>query len=160
MFKCRQCSRQYRSRLHLNRKGICSTCDFPVDSDEAYKRGVKERIAIDRDVVATTETFIDEKISERHGIVSGQCVLGINVFKDISVSVTDFVGGESMHYQEELQKASQEAILRMKIEAYRRGANSVIAVNLDFKDISGRNMLFVVATGTAVTISRKPVTAC
>ena len=105
-------------------------------------------------LVTTTPNIEGKQISEYKGLVSGEAILGANLFKDIFASITDVIGGRSGAYENELRKAKDIALQEMKQEAQRLGANAVIAVDLDYETIGsgGGNMLMVSASGTAVII--------
>ena len=106
-------------------------------------------------LVVTTPSVEGKKITRHLGIVSGEAIMGANIFKDIFASIRDIVGGRSQAYEKELQRAKQIAIEEMTAEAKAVGANAIVAVDLDYESISmsGSNMLMVAASGTAVTIS-------
>jgi uncharacterized protein YbjQ (UPF0145 family) len=105
-------------------------------------------------LVLTTNTVEGHKITKYYGIVSGEAILGANIFKDIFAGIRDIVGGRSAAYEEELRKAKDIALNEMIMQANSLGANAVIAVDLDYETIGGGggNMLMVSASGTAVTI--------
>jgi len=89
------------------------------------------------------------------GLVSGEAILGANIFKDLFAGIRDIVGGRSGAYEEELRKAKQIAIDEMVEQARALGANAVVGVDLDYETIgisSGGNMLMVSASGTAVVV--------
>jgi len=89
------------------------------------------------------------------GLVSGEAILGANIFKDLFAGIRDIVGGRSGAYEEELRKAKQIAIDEMVEQARVLGANAVVGVDLDYETIgigSGGNMLMVSASGTAVVV--------
>ncbi len=104
-------------------------------------------------LVLTTPNIEGKKIVEYHGLVSGEAILGANIFKDFFAGIRDIVGGRSAAYENELRKAKEIAIEEMNEQARALGANAVIAVDLDYETIgigSGGNMLMVSASGTAV----------
>ncbi|MBD3258609.1 heavy metal-binding domain-containing protein [candidate division GN15 bacterium] len=103
-------------------------------------------------LVSTTQALQGKEITTYHGIVTGEAILGANIFKDIFASIRDIVGGRSQAYEEELEKAKQIAIQEMVTKAQAMGANAVIGVDLDYETISmgSSNMLMVSANGTAV----------
>ena len=104
-------------------------------------------------LVTTTHTIQDRKI-EYLGLVSGEAILGANIFKDLFAGIRDIVGGRSAAYEQELRKAKNVAIQEMCDEAVRMGANAVIGVDLDFETVgSSGGMLMVAASGTAVVLS-------
>jgi uncharacterized protein YbjQ (UPF0145 family) len=105
-------------------------------------------------LVVTTST-VEGKNIQYLGLVSGEAILGANIFKDFFAGIRDVVGGRSGAYEKELRKAKNIAIEEMQDEAKKMGANAVIAVDLDYETISisgGGDMLMVAATGTAVVL--------
>lgn len=103
-------------------------------------------------MITTTTPVIDGRsIREYRGIVTGEAILGANVFRDIFAGIRDIVGGRSAGYEQALQEARQIALEEMEERARRAGANAVIGVDLDYETI-GQNgsMLMVSASGTAV----------
>lgn len=101
-------------------------------------------------LILTTPSIEGATITGYHGIVSGEAILGTNIFKDLFASVRDIVGGRSAAYEEELRRAKDLAIEEMTTQASRMGANAVVGVDLDYETIDG-NMLMVSASGTAIT---------
>ena len=104
-------------------------------------------------LITTTNTLQGREISDYKGIVTGEAILGANIFKDLFAGIRDIVGGRSGAYEEELMKAREIALNEMQQRAAQLGANAVIGVDLDYETV-GQNgsMLMVSATGTAVTI--------
>ena len=106
-------------------------------------------------LVTTTTTLQDRKVRKYIGIVTGEAILGANIFKDFFAGIRDIVGGRSAAYEEELRKAKSIAIQEMEDQAVEMGANVVLAVDLDYETIqvgSGGGMLMVSASGTAAVI--------
>jgi uncharacterized protein YbjQ (UPF0145 family) len=106
-------------------------------------------------IVVTTPTIEGHPVLRYHGMVSGDAILGANIFKDIFASVRDIVGGRSAAYERELRKAKEIALREMEDEATALGANAILSVDLDYETISsgaGSSMLMVSVSGTAVTI--------
>ena len=103
-------------------------------------------------LVLTTPSIEGRKIIKYLGLVSGEAILGANIFKDIFASIRDIVGGRSEAYKKELQKAKDIAVEEMVAKAQAMGANAILSVDLDYESIgmSGGNMLMVSASGTAV----------
>ena len=104
-------------------------------------------------LVVTTPNIEGKKITEYLGLVTGEAILGANIFKDLFAGIRDIVGGRSGAYEEELRSAKQIAIREMVEEATARGGNAVLAVDLDYETIAlgqGGGMLMVSASGTAV----------
>jgi uncharacterized protein YbjQ (UPF0145 family) len=105
-------------------------------------------------LVVTTSTIEGKKI-QYLGLVTGEAILGANIFKDFFAGIRDIVGGRSGAYEKELRKAKNIALEEMQDEAAKLGANAVIAVDLDYETISisgGGDMLMVTASGTAVIL--------
>ena len=100
-------------------------------------------------LVTTTPNIEGKRITRYFGIVSGETILGANVFRDFMAGITDIVGGRSGAYEEELRRAKDTAIGEMVEQAKRMGANAVIGVDQDYETIR-ESMLMVTASGTAV----------
>ena len=106
-------------------------------------------------LVVTTPSLEGRVISQYLGLVSGEAILGANIFRDLFAGIRDIVGGRSAAYEEELRKAKSIALGEMQEEAARLGGNAVVGVDLDYETItmgSGGGMLMVSASGTAVVI--------
>lgn len=104
-------------------------------------------------LVITTNTVEGKKIARYIGIVSGEAILGANIFKDFFAGIRDIVGGRSAAYEEELRKAKDIAIAEMTQQAQMSGGNAVIGVDLDYETIGANgSMLMVSASGTAVVL--------
>ena len=103
-------------------------------------------------LLTTTNTVEGHRIDQYYGIVSGESIIGANVFRDFLAGIRDFVGGRSQAYEEVLREAKDTALLEMTQQAERLGANAVIGVDLDYETVNG-SMLMVTASGTAVRIS-------
>lgn len=104
-------------------------------------------------LVLTTPSIEGKKIIRYYGLVSGEAILGANIFKDLFAGIRDIVGGRSAAYEKELRQAKEIAIEEMKAEARAMNANAVIGVDLDYETIQvgqGGSMLMVSASGTAV----------
>ena len=94
-------------------------------------------------LLATTPIIEGKRITTYYGIVSGETIIGANVFRDFFASIRDIVGGRSGSYEEVLREA--------KDTARQMGANAVIGVDLDYETVGGSgSMLMVTASGTAV----------
>ena len=99
-------------------------------------------------IVTTTPSIEGKKIIEYKGIVNGEVISGIDFVKDFAAGFTNFFGGRSNSYEDELCKARAQAIREMEERAKRMGANAVVGVDIDYETIS--NMLMITASGTAV----------
>ena len=104
-------------------------------------------------LVTTTNTIEGKKVTKYLGMVSGEAILGANIFKDFFAGIRDIVGGRSAAYEKELRKAKDIAVSEMLEQAMALGGNAVIAVDMDYETIGqGGSMLMVSANGTAVVI--------
>lgn len=106
-------------------------------------------------IIVTTPSLEGRRITQYVGLVSGDAILGANIFRDLFASIRDIVGGRSAAYEQELRKAKSIALDEMREEAQRLGGNAVVGVDLDYETISmgsGGGMLMVSASGTAVVI--------
>ena len=106
-------------------------------------------------LILTTPNIEGKRIARYIGLVTGEAILGANVFKDFFASIRDIVGGRSAAYEEELRRAKDLAVDEMTEQARARGANAVIGVDLDYETIStssGGNMLMVSVSGTGVVV--------
>ncbi|MBR6538363.1 MAG: heavy metal-binding domain-containing protein [Bacteroides sp.] len=104
-------------------------------------------------LVTTTSTLQDKRIVRYLGIVSGETIIGANVFRDFFAGIRDIVGGRSGSYEEVLRQAKETALKEMQQQAMAMGANAVIGVDLDYETVgSSSSMLMVTASGTAVVV--------
>ena len=105
-------------------------------------------------IVTTTDSVEGRKVSQYLGIVSGDAIMGTNIFKDFFGSIRDIVGGRAGSYEKVLQDAKNEAIREMTERAADLGADAILAVDLDYEVIGGdqKTMLMVSANGTAVKL--------
>ena len=101
-------------------------------------------------IVTTTPSIEGRPITRYHGIVTGEAILGANIFRDLFASVRDIVGGRSAAYEAELGKARRTALAEMEAQAATLGAQAIVGVDLDYEVIN--NMLMVTASGTAVSL--------
>jgi uncharacterized protein YbjQ (UPF0145 family) len=105
-------------------------------------------------IIVTTPTVAERRTLRTIGLVSGDAILGANIFKDFFAGIRDIVGGRSAAYERELVKAKEIALQEMEAEAEALGANAVVGVDLDYETIGGQsgNMLMVSVSGTAVVV--------
>ena len=106
-------------------------------------------------IVSTTTAIDGSPVSEYVGVVTGEAVLGANIFRDLFAGLQDITGGRSAGYERSLREARETATGEMVAEAERMGADAVIGVDVDYESIQvgqGGSMLMVSASGTAVKI--------
>jgi len=110
-----------------------------------------------KDLIVTTETTLSGyEIEERIEIITAECVFGMNIFRDMFAGIRDIFGGRSSASQKVLRDARRTSMTELRREALIAGANAVIAVDLDYSEISGdgKSMLLVVASGTACRVRK------
>lgn len=101
-------------------------------------------------IVTTTNSVEGYQIAAYHGIVTGEAILGANVFRDVFAGITDIIGGRSGAYEASLAEARETALREMEERAASKGANAVVGVDIDYEVIN--SMLMVSASGTAVKL--------
>ena len=104
-------------------------------------------------ILSTTNTLEGKKAVKYLGLVSGDAILGANIFRDFFASVRDIVGGRSAAYEKELRKAKNIALDEMQEQAKSLGANAIVGIDIDYETIgTNSSMLMVSANGTAVVV--------
>ncbi|MEM6845950.1 MAG: heavy metal-binding domain-containing protein [Bacteroidota bacterium] len=102
-------------------------------------------------LVTTTSTLQGKTVTEHLGLVSGEAIIGANVFRDFFAGIRDIVGGRSGSYERALRDTKEIALREMQEEAHKLGANAIIGVDLDYETVGKESsMLMVTASGTAV----------
>lgn len=106
-------------------------------------------------IITTTPSVEGRAVEEYLGIVSGEAIMGANLFKDIFAGIRDIVGGRSGAYEEELRRAKELAMAELRDNARLLGADAILSVDLDYETV-GQNgsMLMVTASGTAVKLGK------
>ena len=104
-------------------------------------------------IVTTTAVIEGQPVREYLGIVTGEVIVGANLFRDLFASVRDIVGGRSGSYEDVLARARKQALEEMQGEAAKLGGNAVVGVDIDY-EVLGANgsMLMVSCSGTAVVV--------
>ena len=104
-------------------------------------------------ILTTTPSVEGRSIVEYKGIVFGEVISGVNVVRDFAAGISNFFGGRSGAYEEELVKARNQALWEMQERAQSLGANAVVGVDIDYEVLGADNgMLMVTASGTAVIV--------
>ena len=105
-------------------------------------------------LTTTTPTIEGHPVTQYLGIVSGETIIGANVFRDLMAGIRDIVGGRSGSYEKVLTSARETSIREMQERAAALGANAVVGVDLDYEVLgAGNGMLMVTASGTAVVVA-------
>lgn len=102
-------------------------------------------------LISTTPTIENRPASQYLGIVTGETIIGANIFKDFFAGIRDIVGGRSGSYEKVLREAKDAALIEMQEVAIKLGADAIVGVDLDYETV-GKNggMLMVTASGTAI----------
>ncbi|MGI6270415.1 MAG: putative heavy metal-binding protein [Candidatus Howiella sp.] len=104
-------------------------------------------------IVTTTPSIEGRQIAEYRGIVCGEVIAGVNFVKDFVAGLSNFFGGRSGSYEEELIQAREAALAEMAQRAAALGAEAILGVDIDYEVLGTDNgMLMVTASGTAVTL--------
>ena len=104
-------------------------------------------------LLTTTPSVDGQKIQRYLGVVTGEAILGANLFKDLFAGIRDLVGGRSSTYERELQKARDIAMQELTDRAAELGANAVVGIDIDYAVLGQANgMLMVAVSGTAVVL--------
>ena len=106
-------------------------------------------------MLLTTTSHVEGSQIQYLGVVSGEAILGANIFKDFFAGIRDIVGGRSAAYEGELRKAKDIAMSEMQQQAAQLGVNAVIGIDIDYETIqigNGGGMMMVSASGTAVIL--------
>lgn len=106
-------------------------------------------------IQSTTPAIEGRRITAYHGVVTGEAILGANIFKDFFAGIRDIIGGRSAAYEKELRKAREIAFAEMEQQAQGLGANAVVGIDIDYENVSmgdSGGMLMVSVSGTAVSV--------
>jgi uncharacterized protein YbjQ (UPF0145 family) len=104
-------------------------------------------------LVTTTPTVEGRTITSYRGIITGEAIMGANIFKDIFAGIRDIVGGRSATYEHELRRARELAMAELQNSAAELGANAVVGIDIDYEAIGvNGSMLMVTVSGTAVIL--------
>ena len=104
-------------------------------------------------IVTTTPGIEGRRIVHYAGLVTGEAILGANIFRDLFAGIRDIVGGRSAAYERELRSARTIASTELRQAAVELGANAVVGVDIDYETVGGNgSMLMVSISGTAVVV--------
>ena len=104
-------------------------------------------------ILTTTPSIEGRRIREYRGIVTGEAIMGANIFRDFFAGIRDIVGGRSAAYEKELGRARQVAMQEMEEQAKQLGADAIVGIDLDYEVIGqAGSMLMVSVSGTAVSV--------
>lgn len=159
---CATCG-QKRLAISMGSNGICLRCEQDAQFEKSRKVAPADLLAEEQEralqaaaaqIILTTEAAPDLQVDRRLDIITAEVVIGMHLFKDIASAWRDVFGGRSKGMQDGLREARKAALSELRREAASLGADAVLGVDLDYSEISGggKSMLFLVASGTAVTL--------
>jgi uncharacterized protein YbjQ (UPF0145 family) len=104
-------------------------------------------------IMTTTPNIEGKKISKYFGVVTGEAIMGANLFRDLFAGIRDIVGGRSGAYEKELRKAREIAFQEIETTATNLGANALVGIDIDYEILGEKSgMLMVSVSGTAVRV--------
>jgi uncharacterized protein YbjQ (UPF0145 family) len=104
-------------------------------------------------IVSTTNQLDGRKVSSYLGIVTGEAIMGANIFRDLFAGIRDIVGGRSQGWEKEIQRAREISLQEMESRAQALGADAILGVDLDYEVVGKHgSMMMVTASGTAVKL--------
>ena len=168
MAECKECGKKL-GFLDPSVGGLCSQCNYlkTISPDEVEQldqankdwENIQVQLSIDNEelgsvLLTTAHTLQDVTITQYLGVVSAECAYGMNMFKDMFANVRNLVGGRSAAVEDTMRDSRETVMQELKREAHAKGANAVIAVDLDYTQLGagGNMMVLVSASGTAVVI--------
>ncbi len=105
-------------------------------------------------LLTTTNNIEGRTVTEYKALVTGEIIIGANIFKDFFAGIRDIVGGRSGSYERVLREAKDNAISEMIERARAHGADAIIGIDLDYETLGKNNgMMMVTASGTAVKLN-------
>jgi len=123
--------------------------NFATQNNNQYEHFKKETIM----TLSTTPQIEGHTIREYKGIVTGETIIGANMFKDFFAGIRDIVGGRAGSYEKVLAEAKDTSLKEMMQRAEALGANAIVGIDIDYETIGANNSMLMVATsGTAVVI--------
>lgn len=104
-------------------------------------------------ILSTTPSIEGKRVIKHLGIVTGEAIIGANIFKDLFAGIRDIVGGRTASYERVLRDAKNSALEDIQANAQSLGANAILSIDLDYETIGAKgSMLMVSASGTAVVL--------
>jgi len=123
----------------------------PSEIHSETDSNVSSSIQVNSFTITTTNNIEGSKIVEYLGIVSGEAVMGANMFRDMFAGIRDIVGGRSGQYEKKFRQAKEIAITEMTDQAKENGANAIVGIKIDYEMVK-KSMMMVAAQGTAVKV--------
>jgi len=159
MAECKECGTSIKAWEAIG--GACEDCyslylkkKALLKEREAYAEREQAVEELGSVLLTTAHTLQDVTVTKYLGVVSAECAYGMNVFKDMFANVRNLVGGRSAAVEDTMRDSRETVMQELKREAHAKGANAVIAVDLDYTQLGagGNMMVLVSASGTAVVV--------
>lgn len=104
-------------------------------------------------LLSTTDSIEGRRVVQYLGVVTGEAIIGVHIFRDLFAGIRDIVGGRAGGYQNALRDAREAAFADLEATAAGLGANAVVAIDVDYEVLGKENgMLMVSVNGTAVRL--------
>ena len=103
-------------------------------------------------ILTSANTLENKKIIDYKGLVTGEALIGANIYKDLFSGIRDVVGGRTSRYEKEIKKARDIAFESMTEKAEQLGANAIIGLKISYDNLGGTmgNTILITAYGTAI----------
>jgi uncharacterized protein YbjQ (UPF0145 family) len=160
--RCKECNAKMGGLMGAipsnDEPDICAPCGLKLrtrhEAEEVAQKREEETLSQSRIKLTTAFTVANAEIETEIAIITAECVFGMNIIRDMFAGMRDIVGGRSEATQKVLRDARKTCLAELKKEAAAVGADAVIGVDLDYSEFSGsgKSMLFLVASGTAVKL--------
>ena len=166
---CTICKKEFDSWNRKPNEIFCDNCfadaAVKIHAKDNEKKEVQKEVELTREKksqeidslkITTTNNYPNYEVEEVLGVITSECVFGMNVFRDFFSGMTDFFGGRSKASQKVLRDARNTCLYELKKEAHEMGGDGILGIDLDYSEISGKGkgMLFLVASGTVVKFKK------
>jgi|TARA_B110000483_G_scaffold68579_1_gene85648 uncharacterized protein YbjQ (UPF0145 family) len=166
---CTICKKEFDSWNRKPDEIFCDNCfadaNAKLHAKDNEKKEIQKEAELVREIksqeidslkITTTNNYPNYEVEKVLGVITSECVFGMNVFRDFFSGMTDFFGGRSKASQKVLRDARNTCLYELKKEAHELGGDGIIGIDLDYSEISGKGkgMLFLVASGTVVKFKK------
>ena len=166
---CTICNKEFDSWNRKPDEIFCDNCfadaTAKLHAKDDEKKEIQKEAELAREIksqevdslkITTTNNYPNYEVDKVLGVITSECVFGMNIFRDFFAGMTDFFGGRSSASQKVLRDARNTCLYELKKEAHELGGDGIIGIDLDYSEISGKGkgMLFLVASGTVVKFKK------
>lgn len=132
----------------------CIGWGFGRHFERKHWRELKEKEQQLSHISIDTNRFVYSEIAGQ--FISSNVVISHDYFKYIIANIHNFLGGRLTSYESVIDRARREAIVRLKQEAVRHGADKIMGVRLSTTELGMQGgMVEVFAYGTAIFTKSK-----